>query len=186
MIDVALEYASELVGIKYEKWLLGNSTLDREAPFWAANKPAPDPDKVDSCNCAGLINLIKRKVGGKIPYTSDKYQYAGGTWAWHDYLKNKNCLEKFDANICYPKGTLIIRTYYDENDQGHLAIVLEPNDKDPLQTRIIHSYSNSFYETDNLFSEPGIVIETLENSVNWIDTSYYHFVVLPEDWLLSN
>lgn len=187
-VDKVLEYARELVGTQYEFWIGGENTLEEEAPFWATDGANLNPAyiKTKTSNCAGLINLVKKKAGGQIPYAVEGYRYAGGTWAWFDYLSKKNCLTEFDPTISYPKGTLLLRKYSDEIDQGHLAIVLEANSENSLRTKIIHSYPDNSYDGTNKICGPGIMIEHLENSVKWLDDGYYyHFATMPENWLFE-
>lgn len=184
-IDGLLYYASQLVGTKYE-WWVGSSTLVTDNPFWAADNVNIDPDyvKTKTCNCAGLINLVKKKAGGSIPYAETKYIYAGGTWAWHNYLLGCSYLKEFNPLKIYPKGTLLLRQYSDVIDQGHLAMIYEPNESDPLKSLIIHSYSQEPYDESNRITEPGVIIEPLENSVVWADgNGYYHYISEPMHWL---
>jgi hypothetical protein len=188
MITDSLEYAQKIVGTKYEWWINGMNTMDIDEPFWAKNDSAPDAYYIlkKTCNCAGLINLVKRFVNGNIPYVNFNYEYAGGVWAWYDYLNNQSLLDIFETNKSYTKGTLLIRKYKDEHDQGHLAIIYNSNDLNPLKSKIIHSYSYEHYDGTNKITNPGITIEDLEISVNWTEEPFYHYVVHPDKWLLDN
>jgi hypothetical protein len=179
--DIALKYATNLIGTKYEWWVGDNTTLVEE-PFWASHNKVPDTQYVKnkSCNCAGLINLMVRSVGAKIPYLDEQYKYAGGTWAYYDYFLHQNKLLEFNFKECYPVGTLLLRKYTDHIDQGHLAVIYE---NDGINTKIIHSYSSVPYTNHEKLTNPGVTIEPLIDSVNWSNDGYYQYAILPDEWL---
>ncbi len=65
----------------------------------------------------------------------------------------------YEAGISYPVGSILLRKYRDEGDQGHIAIVHD-------ERRIIHSWP----EGGVILAEP--------------DTTYYEMVVT--GWLNKN
>jgi uncharacterized protein YycO len=69
-------------------------------------------------------------------------------------------LHPFKSWLIYPEGTLLLRKYRSEEDQGHLAIYMAANS-------IVHSWP----ETGSCFAT--------------IEPHYYEYVCLPEDWMTS-
>jgi hypothetical protein len=110
-IKTVLKYGESLVGTKYQWWIEGDNMLDGKEPSWVLDGPAPNPNyvKKKSCNCVGLINLMRRKLNLSIPGLDKQFKYAGGTWIWFTTLKKENKLEIFDINKIYPKGTVNCR-----------------------------------------------------------------------------
>jgi hypothetical protein len=190
-MEFAIEYAKKLVGTPYEWWTPDKNMLDGINPFWAANRPAPSPEEVKSlsCTCVGLINLMRRSIVLCVPGVSEGNPYAGGTYVWFAYLSEKTLLHKFDADAIYPKGTLLLRNYSDEFDQGHVAVVVS-EEKNP---DIIHCYSDfplspehlAHYELTKqpIMSTPGVHIEKMSLSHEWDPNGFYTHVCLPTDWL---
>ncbi len=152
----------QLLGIPYRWWDPKVSCAGDHGPFWAFNGPLPSRDQLEEgqMNCAGFVNLVCRGLGVPIPGADKKEYYAGGTYAWHTYLQQKNVLKPFRSWIIYPEGTLLLRQYMSEEDQGHLAIYMGPNS-------IVHSWP-----------EKGSCFDTIQ-------PDYYEFVCLPEDWMTS-
>ena len=166
----SLNFGLSLIGVPYEWW--GGGDCESKAPMWAENGTVPNKDEIISCNCAGLTNLILRFSKKKIPHT--EFNGMGGTGAYANYYKD--VYNKFDINIKYPIGTLIIRDFRDIDDQGHVAIIIENNGS---QSKVLQSFTfkNKY---------PGVNINyTLDesNKCDNIGTNYYEFAVLPEHWL---
>ncbi len=92
-------------------------------------------------NCAGFLNLICRKFGLEIPGAKEKHFYAGGTRSWWLSFERTGQLKPFNPTQSYSPGTLLLRDFRSEEDQGHIAIVFDG-------TKIIHSWP-----------EKGVVIE---------------------------
>lgn len=171
MIDFNLiqEFIQELVGTPYVWWKEGD-IISSSLPFWAKDSSPPPIEtiKKSGSNCAGFINLICRFAKIYIPGISMNLKYAGGTYIWYSYLKNNGLLDNFTNNYTYPPGTLLLRNYSNEIDQGHIAIVLD-------RGRLAHCYP-----------EKGICIdETYFISHNWSVFGYYTDTCLPEMWLYN-
>lgn len=171
MIDFNLikEFIQKLVGTPYVWWKEGD-IISSESPFWAEDSIPPSFEiiKKSGCNSAGFINLICRFAKIYIPGVSMKLEYAGGTHIWHSYLKHHGLLDKFRADYVYPPGTLLLRNYSNEMDQGHISIILE-------RGRLAHCYP-----------EKSIIIDdTYFISHNWSALGYYTDVCLPNKWLYN-
>ena len=150
-----LSYAASFVGIPYRWWNPEVSCCDKEGPFYASLGSEVPMEVIQKghMNCAGLLNLICRKFGLEIPGAKEEFFYAGGTVCWWDSFKSKGQLQPFDPSLIYPKGTILLRQYRSEEDQGHIAIVYD-------RTTIIHSWP-----------EKGVLMEEL-------DPTYYEAVVV--------
>lgn len=172
-LDNALKYVSNFYGVPYGWWTDG--PVPDKSPAWAVNAPAPSIEEVrrGTIFCAGLSNLMLRRVGKKIPYTSADTRWDGGTLAYGEYYKK--VAEKFNPNKKYPRGTLIGRYYRNpsstqdsRNGQGHVAIILGNG-------KVFQSY-------DAGGGKPGVnQLATVAQSHNgW----FYEYAVLPKNWLL--
>lgn len=166
-IENAVDYGISLLGTPYKLW--GGGACEKKEPMWAKNGPVPKKDEITSCNCAGLINLILRFSGKKIPARS--LLEMGGTPDYEYVYKKKSI--PIDINYNYPVGTLLVRNYRDYQDQGHVAMIIENKGK---YSKILQSH---YYKPNN---DNGVNIKyTLEESHNGY---YYEYAVLPENWLL--
>lgn len=127
-----LEFANQLRlrAIPYEWWDPGHCMITNDGPFWSYHDPVPSMDRIHSCNCAGLINLMRRWNNLEIPGVQAHDYYSGGTRLWCLYVESVR--EVFDPNRSYDTGTLFLRDFRDINDQGHLAVQYDEN-------MIIHS-----------------------------------------------
>jgi hypothetical protein len=159
-IQRCLAKADEYIGIPYSGWNPDVSCYGDHGPFWSFNGPAPSFDRVkrELLNCVGLINIIRRDFGLEIPGAAEQTYYAGGTYEWYTYLDRKRKLKPFDPTKQYPKGTLLLRCFRDQDDDGHLAILRD-------KQKVVHS----------------IRAGGVTHGGIWPD--YYEFVCAPEDWL---
>jgi hypothetical protein len=167
-----IRYLNQLVGTPYVWWKEGESTVHTLAPFYAKASPVPRIDEIKrlGTNCAGLINLLCRKVGTPIPGVSEGDYYAGGTPSWYESLKARGKLHPIDDQV-YPIGTLLLAEYSNPEWQGHLAIVSTPGTLHTL--KICHS-----------FPEHGVVIdEPVSLTHGLVETGYYTSTAKSEDWL---
>jgi len=162
-------YIQELIGTKYVWWREGDD-ITSAAPFYAENGPCVSIETVrdKGVNCAGFLNLICRLVRTKIPGIDEKISMAGGTYIWFSYLNNKRLLLPFDTSKIYPPGTIVLRDYVNEEDQGHLALIIS-------NSRLAHSGSENGIHVD----------ESVLISHNWIESGYYTHVCLPEAFLFK-
>jgi hypothetical protein len=207
IIDNALSYAESLSGLPFRWYDPEVDSFIGTDKFWCANNDAPTAkDIIDndaSICCAGFPNLLRRFQGLCVPGLDDSIrgkhaeyykQFPGGTGAWFLYLYQNNRLQKFDRKQKYPRGTLLIARFKDnEKDQGHLAVVYN-DDVDEGKTireqQIIHSVPTIDYKERHEHKNHGsIIIEPFlvsDNKFKWDRYSYYKWVCLPEDWLLVN
>lgn len=149
-----------LLGIPYRFWDPSVSCAGDTGPFWAFNGPLPSRKQIEKgqMNCAGFVNLICRSLGVPIPGADANHWNAGGTGAWYESLKEKGVLQPFQSSVVYPEGTLLLRQYRSEEDQGHLAIYMGPNS-------IVHSWP-----------EGGSCFATIQ-------PHYYEWVCPPQVWM---
>ena len=162
-------YIQELIGTKYVWWREGDDVTSA-APFYAENANCVDMETVkeSGANCAGFVNLICRFVGTKIPGINENIPMAGGTYIWFSYLNERQLLQPFDPSKTYPPGTIVLRDYVDEEDQGHITLVI-------CNGRLAHSGSENGIHVD----------ESVLISHNWIENGYYTHVCLPETFLFN-
>ena len=166
----------KLIGVNY-KWWYDGSIINGDGPFYYENGTLPSIDiiKREGINCAGFINLIIRFLDLKLP------DEGGGTDGWFKKLKNENKLEKININKTYPKYTLLLRDYTNEQDQGHLAFTY--NETILKDSKIIHAYSrNKINKNLNL---PGVIIEDFNISHKWWYNGTYTHICPPKNWLIG-
>jgi hypothetical protein len=187
MVDVVIEYASELVGTPYGFWLPDQKGSVDDGPLWAWRGPPPSIETVraSSCSSSGLINLIRRFQGLSVPGVIEGDEGAGGTWIWFRYLRRRGRLQEFDASNKYPLGTLLIRDYTNEADPGHMAMITSIGRNSVLDEMIIHSYPGEPRPTTGPNRVgPGVTVSPLHLSHLWFSNGYYTHTVKPEYWLL--
>jgi hypothetical protein len=200
----AIEYATTLINIPYRWYVEDVDTFNGTDKFWCENSSAPSSLDIMANNksivCTGLINLLRRNCGLNIPgltgNINGKYKelykkYPGGTGAWFLYLYQRKRLEKLDMKIKYPKGTLLLAKFKDnETDQGHCAVVYDDMDdtKNINNQLIIHASPDILYDDKDKHKNHGSVkVELFSISNNeWRGKkkSYYTHICLPENWLL--
>lgn len=188
-INKAIKYAKSLIGIKYSYWTLKKEKDGKfNMMYNDSNDKVPPIEEVkkNGINCAGLINLMRRKVGLKVKdVVAAKNAIDGGTYAWFSYLNKKKKLHKFNYKEKYPKGTLLIRKYANEKDQGHVAVVME-NKSQSMYSKLIHAWTYESYSKGKKFFEPGVDNTiTVGQSHFHNGTGYYTHYCLPEDWLVK-
>ena len=170
-MEQIFKLASSLEGIPYGWW--GGNDIEPGPPMWSKNEKLPDLRTITSCNCAGLVNLLLRKIGKPIPHSP--CCGVGGTGAYVSYYRDTLCVAlPFDIRVNYPTGTLLLRDFRDRVDQGHVAVLLDC--KGP-KSRVLQSFAHSSRTTS-----PGI------NSSYTLAEShagyYYEYAVPPTDWLV--
>lgn len=147
-----------------------------------------DLDKVqkNGLNCAGVINLVRLKLGLKVPGVDEKNKFAGGTSNWFRYLKKNDWLEPFDITKRYPKGTLLIRNYTNKYQQGHVAVIVS-DDKDihPWENYLIHSIPE---ERPKILPKGpvsfGMKKMLIVQSYYFSENQHYTHAILPKYWLI--
>lgn len=169
--------------IKYAWWYEGDIIND-QGPFYyehnSENKEAPSIQRIqkEGINCAGFLNVCFKHLQINLP------DEGGGTEGWFEHYKNKqkNNQGKFfeiNTDFIYPVGTLLLRDYHNEEDQGHVAMVYDSSKK-LKDTKIIHAYSSSAMNRE--LNDPGIIVEDFSISHSWFNGTYTH-VVLPYQWM---
>jgi hypothetical protein len=205
-IDNALNYVETLIGLPYRWYNSDVDTFNGGDKFWCENSPAPLADEIHkedrSICCAGIPNLMRRCLGYSVPGLNGNIQgeyrelyekYPGGTGAWFLYLYQNNRIEELDTKKTYPKGTLLLAQFKDNDaDQGHLAVVYNEidgnnNSQTICDQLIIHSYPTVSYNDKKNHKNHGVVgvneFHISNNLWKYDSDSYYKFVCLPENWL---
>jgi cell wall-associated NlpC family hydrolase len=171
LTPAALKYINDLIGTPYSWWKEGDA-LTSAAPFWVDTTLPPPASLVHAagCNCAGFLNLICRILEIPIPGSNDTtledIKTLGGTYGWFESLQIQGKLvpiQTFPTLLEIPSGSVLIRNFETEMEQGHVAIVIEPG-------QIAHSWS-----------ERGICIEPISLSHAWNENGFYTHVWPPSN-----
>ncbi len=157
-----MTYINQILGTPYIWWKEGDP-LSEKSPFWVSSDNAPFPDEVrkEGCNCAGFLNLLCRKSQISIPGILEYGEDAGGTYAWFKALYNDGVLvpiQTYNHLESIPVGSVLLRDFKSEKDQGHVVIVVSPG-------IIAHCWPES-----------GICIEPLSKSHSCVENGYYTHV----------
>jgi len=193
-IKIALNFAKSLEGVKYKWWTVEDHPHHPELYAEVKSLPTLKTINKTGINCAGLINLMRHKVGLPIPGRIEgmrQVEHPGGTYIWPAYLNKLGRLEPYDVSKRYPPGTLIMRKFKNEMDQGHLAVIYGSRrvpDKfksvPGLYQKIIHSYPYCAIPIKGTLVEPGVSTKSIvATSYYWKRTGYYTHICLPENWL---
>lgn len=197
-IRTALEYSFSLVGAPYRWYIEGPFKEDDQ--FWVKNDEAPSAKQIFDDNkcivCAGLTNLMRRKIGENIPgihpllldddYNDDTktgytrawgLQFPGTTGTWFHYLRQKGWLHDIDINTEYPVGTLLIKDFDSiDGDQGHVAIIAGHGlSKKLCDSLIIHAFAGYGISVEDVKREGNINKRVGETGI----TPYQN---IQEDW----
>ena len=184
-----LNFAETLIGVKYNLW-----TPDTKNDIFYCDR-IPNIIKLQhqGVNCAGFINILRHYSGLSIP--ENKWLVndvpTGGTRFWFNYFNKLGRLKTFNYDTIYPLGTLFLRDYKDDTDQGHLAVLYEYRAKYPdklLFADIIHSYYMDHIENGGVgISNLGMSyfhnIDKITNSNSNDNLGYYEYAILPHNWL---
>lgn len=200
-VEDVMTYADSLVGLPFRWYVPGENAFVADDRFWCADLDAPTAEYIREQNktivCTGLPNLMRRFLRLPIPgglngnirgkYRELLQQFPGGTGAWFKYFHQNKRLQKIDLKKHYPRGTLLIARFKDDNtDQGHLAVVYDNVDdsKTVFDQTIIHSTPTVDYGDRDKFENHGAVtIEPFMVSAKAWGRKYYEYVCLPENWL---
>lgn len=203
--SIALQYAKEIAesDIDY-KWHNEEDderevALSCDDKFWSGNGEPPSAAEIKASGksivCAGLTNLMRRKVGFSIPGLNgnipgqedwdDWKKYPGGTGAWYHYLNQHGRLKVFDSTQKYPPGTLLLQQFESLQQQGHVAVVFDNKGSNILEQNIVHAIPFSNFETSGTSKDRvGATVIGLYSEYN--DWFKVQFVCLPENWLEIN
>ena len=178
LISSFLYFMEHALGTKYLSW--DKEELNSMAYVSLPDNKIPTIKEIKKAGitCVGLTNLLLHWCN--LPIPGQGLDWCGGTYQYFKYLNSTGRIIKMDEkkNSC-PPGTLLIRNYTDNNDLGHVALVID--DCPDSNTRIMHAYP--FLEDKN---EGGtLCIEDLHKSDNWFNEKggYYTHFALPECWL---
>lgn len=171
-IDNVISFAESLIDIKYVRWEKG-----KYYNFHCDELPSLDSLKMEGVCCSSFINLLMLYSGKTIP--EHRNIMRGGTLYWAVFFRDHDVLEKFDYTKKYPLGTIFLRNFYSEQDQGHMAMLTDYNTNEPdkiLYAKIIHAY------VCNEHSAVGkTTLGVSHFSVN-DDTGYYEYAIMPQNW----
>jgi len=165
-INQALTYGLSLLHTKYLLWKDDDTNPDYI--FYVNGVPSNRDIRIKGVNCAGFINLVRQSIGRTMiePAGEIGKMCYGGTGYWYELLSSRNVLENYNKDKKYPRGTLLLRKYRNENDQGHVAIVFNG------YPYVLHSYCE---DCNNC----GV-------NITKIKPNYYEYAIKPDDWLLCN
>ena len=183
IIEAVLYFAKQFIhagrGKDWKLYKLNTNT----SPLWCCDEELPSIDiiKREGMNCAGLINLMRRKAGlSVLVLKPDRKNVLGGTDDWFKYLNSKDRLQPFDIKASYPRGTMLLRDY-NFIDEGHLAVIYKRSEQGVLVSSVIHSDG---------YSRNKVVIDTCVGKSHFAqrngttNTGHYTHICLPENWLL--
>jgi len=180
-MDLLLRYLDDFVKLEipYRWWKCDMPFYEDDMFYTKDGKPPTaqqikDEDK--SVVCSGLINLARRFMGLDIPEIEG---IKGTTWTWFRYLEK----EEIDTRRTYPIGTLLLKDYENNKNQGHLAIIIS-HDEDINNQIVIQSIP--FYSIESKLRDVRKVVYTkFKDSHYYLDgRTYYTHICMPEKWLL--
>jgi hypothetical protein len=183
-MGAVISYLRTMKDVPY-KWWDGNTWKpDNTAPFWMPDymalddgerrslPPPPTAEEVSAnggTNCAGLINLALQYFGIEPPGIHT--EYPGGTGAWGAYV----VWIKYNPARVYPRGSILFRSYRNEKDQGHMAMITTDDNSIGLNNHLIHASA-----VDGRVTEVPIrVVHTSTRDYS----GYFECVGIPSFWL---
>jgi hypothetical protein len=168
--DHALDWINPLVGkMPYGFWHHGG--VPSGSPAWAINRRPPSHGLLarHKVFCAGVTNLMLRKVGKRVPTRGNAF-FDGGTVAYWSYFDGFH--RPFSLNDVR-RGDLLLRRFRNNShDQGHVAVSLGNGPDAPL-LRSFHSNGRGFpglHKGVSVRSSHGVIhYERLVRAHNWIN-----------------
>jgi hypothetical protein len=134
--DHALDWINPLVGkMPYGFWHAGE--VPSGSPAWALNRRPPTQGLLarHKVFCAGVTNLMLRRVGKRVPTRGNAF-FDGGTvayWSYFDGFHRPFSLKEVR------RGDLLLRRFRNNSvDQGHVAVSLGNGPDAPL-LQLFHS-----------------------------------------------
>lgn len=166
----------QLVGCKYKWWVDGDVCYGNNGPFYASYDTLPSIEQIkkEGICCAGVINLACRLVGAEIPGVQEKHMYAGGTYLWEQWAREKHALMPI-VDCPPPPNSILVLPYENPEQQGHVALMMKNN-------MVLHSYSYNYEPTAGTLEDPGVVLEPFETVLNMFDFNLY---IPPEKWMFN-
>jgi len=204
-VDAVISYLRTLIGAPYKAWDGAKWRADNTAPFWMPDymtapqsaSIVPDMSVIyasGGINCAGLINLGLQRVGIEPPGIHT--EYPGGTGAWGAYVT----WMPYNPERVYPRGSILLREYRNQKDQGHLAMIITDDNSIGMNNHLIHASGvlgcvlespiHIVHKVDNWMSltdVSGSKSEKTERSeklaISTITGGYFDYVCTPNLWL---
>lgn len=140
------------------------------APAWAIEEPVLADVRQDGAHCVGLLNLILWQLGApkRVRGTMELWKIMA---PWRRPFRDE---EPGD-------GDLLLRAYDNEEDQGHVAIVLDHGE-------LAHCYWTENFDVARPMPQglgrPGVAIDkSWRTSHAWDNTGYYQARVPFQDWI---
>jgi hypothetical protein len=134
-LEVALNWIDPLVGkMPYGFWHDGG--VPSGSPAWALNRRPPTRGLLSRHKvfCAGVTNLMLRRVGKRVPTRGNAF-FDGGTVAYWSYFHGLH--QPFSLNEVR-QGDLLLRRFRNNSvDQGHVAVSLG----DGPEAHLLQSFS---------------------------------------------
>lgn len=173
-LDHMNRYLIQLVGKPYKFWE-GEDIRQDGAPFWVGHGIV-DPQIVSSISCTGLLNLVYRYLEKKIPdIDNNTCFFPGGTRSWFVALYTKYGYQIYQPYNRYPIGTLLIRSYREYKDQGHVAIIFNENQD------TIHSRPSDMVILRGVVG-PGVVVEPPSIMNRFTNKCFYEYFYTFDQW----
>lgn len=171
-VDAVISYLRSLIGVPYKEWDGAKWRPDNTAPFWMPDymtEPqsatiVPDITLIyasGGVNCAGLINLGLQRIGIEPPGIHT--EYPGGTGAWGAYVT----WMPYIPDRVYPRGSILLREYRNEKDQGHLAMIITDDNSIGMNNHLIHASR----VLGCVLESPIHIVHKVENWVSSTDVS---------------
>lgn len=173
-IKAVTAYGWELVeaGIPYWIWREGDYINVDGPPGYAVDLPAPAPSDILAIFCAGVGNVMRRKLGLPVPKNWGNRGYDGGTGAWGQWFWDDSIW--FDLDQA-EEGDVAFRSFA-RDGQGHWAYCTGGADEP-----VIQSYPDSWPDWTNLV-EPGMNGDSTLRASH--DGGYYEVLIKSKSWLL--
>ena len=150
----------KVIGVDVRAFSGNVFNLQTESGIYIANG-------IMSHNCAGVGNLMRRRVGKTIP-TYGNPDFDGGTLAWVTFYQDFLIPFSLDR---VKRGDLLLRPFRDSIDQGHWALALGGGpDAHVLQSFAYDGAGN-----------PGLNQTYTVRASH--DGGYYRYIVRAEDWI---
>lgn len=173
-LDHMNRYLIQLVGKPYKFWEGEDIRQDGE-PFWVGHGTV-DASQVTSVSCTGLLNLVYRYLEKIIPdIDNNTCFFPGGTRSWVTALFTKYGYPIYQPTSLYPMGTLLIRSYREYKDQGHVAIIFNENQD------TVHSRPMDMVIRRGVVA-PGVVVEPPSSMDRFTNSCFYEYFYTFDQW----
>src|SRR5215211_2162163 len=175
-LDHALNWIDPLVG-KMPYGFFQDGEVPSGSPAWAVNRRPPSRGLLSRHKvfCAGVTNLMLRRVGKRVPTRGNRF-FDGGTVAYWSYFHDVR--QPFSLGDVR-RGDLLLRRFRNNShDQGHVAVSLGNGPDAPL-LQSFHANSKGFPGLNKRVSvrrsHDVIGYEGIVRAHNWINYKGDHF-----------